>query len=220
MRADLIFSETKFLIEKFYKVFSHPTTKILHFPNCRNENDYSLDFSRKYNPKKMLFVGTISEAKGVDLLLKVQKELPDIEIDYYGMIEDASYTSRIGDSYCGIFQPGEFRKILKEHSFLLLPTQWYGEGYPGVVVEAFACGLPVIASHFRAIPELVIDGENGFLVNISNEEALIKLMSSNMLKNLSQESYSDMCKNARQFFLQQLNSDINHHKFFSALEDL
>src|SRR5207253_4200048 len=45
---------------------------------------------------------------------------------------------------------------------LLVPSRWY-EGAPRVVLEAYAAGVPVLASRIGALPELVEDGESGLL---------------------------------------------------------
>ena len=54
--------------------------------------------------------------------------------------------------------------LLAEHDVLVFPSYHRREGMPGVVLEAMQAGLPVITTRWRAIPELVEDGENGVLV--------------------------------------------------------
>ncbi len=51
------------------------------------------------------------------------------------------------------------------------------EGMPMVILEAFACGIPVIASRVGGIPEIITDGRNGFLVETSTEpESIAKMI--------------------------------------------
>jgi glycosyltransferase involved in cell wall biosynthesis len=52
-----------------------------------------------------------------------------------------------------------------EYVVLLLPTYHASVGYPAVVLEAYAAGIPVISTRWRSIPEIVIDGETGLLVS-------------------------------------------------------
>lgn len=58
----------------------------------------------------------------------------------------------------------------KAHVFVL-PT-YYGEGLPKVLLEAAACGKPLVATDWRGCREIVQDGENGLLVPVKNAYAL------------------------------------------------
>ena len=60
--------------------------------------------------------------------------------------------------------PEEVPRVLSEHDLLLFPSYYPGEGHPGVILEAFQCGLPVIAAKWQAVPEIVEHGKNGLLV--------------------------------------------------------
>ncbi len=51
---------------------------------------------------------------------------------------------------------------MKEASFLVFPSQWY-EGFPMTMIEAFACGLPVLGSRLGAMAEVIEPGRNGWL---------------------------------------------------------
>lgn len=65
---------------------------------------------------------------------------------------------------------------LSRYDVLVLPTKWHSEGYPGVIIEAMSLGLPVIATRFRAIPELVEDRANGLLCTPGDIESLAGCM--------------------------------------------
>jgi glycosyltransferase involved in cell wall biosynthesis len=58
--------------------------------------------------------------------------------------------------------PQEVLALMQGASFLVFPSEWY-EGLPMALIEAFACGLPVVASRLGAIVELVDDGHTGLL---------------------------------------------------------
>jgi len=66
--------------------------------------------------------------------------------------------------------PDEVPRFLQGADFLILPS--HSEGLPQVVVEAMHCGLPVVATNVGGIPEAVIDGRTGLLVEARDTEAL------------------------------------------------
>ena len=75
--------------------------------------------------------------------------------------------------YCEIAGPvDDVEKIrsLREAKVFLLPS--YAEGHPAVILEAMAVGLPVISTDVGAIPEVVDDGINGFIIKPGDVEAL------------------------------------------------
>ena len=59
---------------------------------------------------------------------------------------------------------------------MLFPTFWKGEGFPGVIIDAFVSGLPVIASDWNMNAEVVVDGENGFVIKANCVDALMDKM--------------------------------------------
>ncbi len=69
------------------------------------------------------------------------------------------------------------KQLLRSHIFLLPAiTAKNGdeEGIPNALKEAMACGLPVISTHHSGIPELVIDGVSGYLVEQRKVEAIVQ----------------------------------------------
>jgi glycosyltransferase involved in cell wall biosynthesis len=65
---------------------------------------------------------------------------------------------------------------------LVVPSRWY-ENAPGVIFEAFAAKMPVVATNLKGMSEFVKHGENGLLFELENPQDL-----SRQLRRLSQES--------------------------------
>lgn len=95
--------------------------------------------------------------------------------------------------YRGVVEPENVPKVLS-NLLLLLLTSW-GEGYPGIIIEAFSVGLPVLASRAGGIPEMVIDGYNGILVDIKDPKSII-----DGLRRFEQMDYEQLCHNAMKSF--------------------
>ena len=74
----------------------------------------------------------------------------------------------------GRVAPEEVPQFLQAADFLVLPS--YSEGMPQAVLEAMNCGLPVVATRVGGVPEAVIDGETGLLIEPRNAGQLRKAM--------------------------------------------
>lgn len=170
-------------------------TAVIH--NCCTPPSQSnaITSSSERRPPVAGFLGTVSEAKGVDLLLSSANELlqaGQLEIHIAGH-GDAEFTSQLQKRhnknvlFLG-FQPADifFQKI----DFLVVPSRW-NDTLPTVILEAFARGIPVVGSRRGGIPELIADGKNGILFDPNEPRELQKILfqlSNNceLLQNLKQ----------------------------------
>ena len=69
---------------------------------------------------------------------------------------------------------------------MILPTYHVGEGYPGIIIEAFSIGMPVISTYWNSIPELISHNKNGLLVPIKDLDSLVNSISFYNQKNYKQ----------------------------------
>lgn len=74
--------------------------------------------------------------------------------------------------YRGILKDEQGLDCLAAYYMMIFPTFYPGEGFPTAVCESFMTGLPVIASNWRFNPELVQEGETGYLFEVHNVEEL------------------------------------------------
>lgn len=132
--------------------------------------------------RRFVFLGDVDSKKGVRELLAASEGLPDgVSVSVFGPlgsdVTQLDFAGRGHVSYRGRVSPDDVHRVLSEHDALVLPSHHHGEGYPGVILEAYAAGLPVVSTKWRAIPELVDDGVTGLLVPPYEVEALRVAMS-------------------------------------------
>jgi glycosyltransferase involved in cell wall biosynthesis len=75
-------------------------------------------------------------------------------------------------------------KLSKKYDLLIFPTVWAKEGNPGVFIDAFCSGLPVVCSDWMDLKEFIKNGKNGILIKPNNFEDLYNVLSE-VYKNLN-----------------------------------
>jgi glycosyltransferase involved in cell wall biosynthesis len=139
-----------------------PAERIVVKPNFIDAPPVSLDLPRS----GALFVGRLSKEKGIGAIADAFRSLRSARasLDVIGDGPDAALLSGIeGVRLRGPGSPDQVYDAMARAAYLLMPSIWY-ENFPRVLVEAFACGLPVITSRLGAMAELVEDGLTGLLV--------------------------------------------------------
>ena len=153
------------------------------FPNCRNKilNPPLADMKQEAD-LKCVFFSRIEYQKGVDLILKIAKETPDIRYYFYGPIAheyENEFENAISDNknvyYKGVFRGNneDIYNELKKYDILLFPTRWKNEGVPGILVEAKMAGLAIIASNQSYNAEIVKDGVEGIILKETSASNLL-----------------------------------------------
>lgn len=174
-KVDLFFAVSEFSREKFITLGLAPE-KVLVKPNFLPSDP---GFGH-HSGRQALFVGRLSREKGVQTLLDawaMDPGLPDLWIVGDGPLrwlveERAGQDHRIRT--LGYSNHCRVQEIQKESAFLILPSECY-ENFPLSLVEAFAVGLPVLASRIGAIPGIVQDGKTGRLFEAGKAEDLARL---------------------------------------------
>jgi glycosyltransferase involved in cell wall biosynthesis len=121
--------------------------------------------SRPQQSREVLFVGRLSPEKGIETLLRAWK-LAQWQLAVIGDGPLADLVSRHatkGDGrlrYEGYLRQEEVNRAMRRAALLVMPSEWY-EGFPLTIVEAFASGLPVVASRLGSMAEIVEDGRTG-----------------------------------------------------------
>jgi glycosyltransferase involved in cell wall biosynthesis len=120
-----------------------------------------------------LFVGRLSEEKGIATLAEAWRRLPDIPLRIAGDGPLNQTKWPAGVTWLGHQSRDEVIGLMKNAAVLVFPSVCY-ECAPLTILEAFACGLPVIASDVGSVPEFVADGRNGFLFRPGDADDLAR----------------------------------------------
>jgi glycosyltransferase involved in cell wall biosynthesis len=121
--------------------------------------------------KGALFVGRLSPEKGTRVLAAAVA-IRNSSIDVVGTgPEEKVLATMPGINLLGWQPPEKVYARMQRASCLILPSVCY-ENFPRTIVEAFACGTPVIASRLGALAEIVEDGHNGLLFEPGNPDDL------------------------------------------------
>lgn len=125
-----------------------------------------------------LFVGRVSDEKGVDLFCKAISKVQQIYKIQGIVIGDGPCLNELQSKYetiqfAGWKKAEEVYSYLNQARCLVMPSKWY-EGAPLTIVEALSANLPCIVSDCTSATELIIDGENGFVFKTNNENSLVQ----------------------------------------------
>lgn len=130
-----------------------------------NKEEGFFVFTGRIVPEKGLHVA-VRIAKKQNLNLKIAGPLPNDQINYFNKKIKPYLSKKI--EYLGVLDQISLRNIIRMAAGLLMPIQWE-EPFGLVVVEAMALGTPVIAFARGSVPELIVEGKTGFLVNTEHE---------------------------------------------------
>jgi glycosyltransferase involved in cell wall biosynthesis len=159
--VDLYIALTNFAKEKFI-AGGLPKDRIVVKPNFVEHDPGLGDHEGGY----ALFVGRLSKEKGLDTLIEAWRLLGDtpvLKIVGDGPLRSLADNAPPNIQWLGREPKARVFALMRDASALVFPSVVY-EGFPLTIVEAFATGLPVIASRLGSMSEIVNDGETGILV--------------------------------------------------------
>jgi glycosyltransferase involved in cell wall biosynthesis len=176
-KVDAFLCPSEFIMEVMKRSGIGPG-KLFHVPHF-------IDLAR-YEPSyggsaSFLYAGRLSEEKGLNVLLEAKRRVKGFKLLVAGdgelrekLERDVSNDSDV--TFMGFLPRERLAEVWRGAAFTVVPSVCY-ENFPYAILESFAFGKPVIATRIGGMPELVRDGENGFLVEPGNAEELAEKIS-------------------------------------------
>lgn len=184
-----IFPESVAMVKSLNSSGLQNVTQVPNFKAIPN-----VTIKRAYEVIDFVFLSRILPSKGTDLILEATEKLNKsgfqnkFSITFYGSFDEefnkgyeALFKTKIKTitniKYKGFLKLKTLSnyKILAQYNAMLFPTFWKGEGYPGVLIDAFIAHLPVIASDWNHNTEIV-NAKNGIVIPSKNVAALTDAM--------------------------------------------
>jgi glycosyltransferase involved in cell wall biosynthesis len=111
-----------------------------------------------------------------------------------------------GVEYLGSQPKERVASLMREARLLIIPSLWY-EGFPMIVVEAYAVGLPIIASSLGGLSSLITHGRTGRLFQAGNSDDLCRQVE---WVHANRDELSRMRIEARQEFQEKYTAQQNY----------
>lgn len=164
-----------------------------------------------------LFVGRLSTEKGIETLLEAARQTPDVQIKVAGSGPEAHRLEEAGPGVqaLGALDGEAVRTQMASSAALVLPSIWY-ENFPRTLVEALACGLPIIASRIGALADLVEDGVTGLLFEPGNATDLAAKIG---WARDNPDALRAMGRRARESYEEKFTAARNYAQLLSIYED-
>ena len=207
-----------------YKI-KHSQINVVH--NSVDTEVYAPDKSINNDRDIVLFTGRMIAAKGMPFLIKampfVIKEYPDVSFQFIGS-GDSLYENILKNmkipkenySFLGyLCDRADLIKYYQSASVFLAPSLY--ENLPIRILEAMACGLPIIASNVSAIPEAVHHFVHGILTRPGSVEDIVTAICTILGDS---DLRKKMGENSRRMILNNFDSKVNAKKTVSIYESL
>jgi glycosyltransferase involved in cell wall biosynthesis len=185
--VDIVICPSHFLMNKFkeYGFDMRKAEYLLYGIKQPSPEQRQMAIQKRQDGKlRVGYIGQIKIHKGVELITNAVMPLLDADYsltlnlwgtkkgaDDYGSELEAQTAGYEGIKWSGAYNADQLWDVLSEFDVLVVPSRWY-ENSPTVILEAFAMGIPVIATRLGSMPELVKHEECGLLFEKDNTEDL------------------------------------------------
>lgn len=178
-KVTYMLAETNAFVDWLVNEAGLSTGTVVWVPNLLPDGTFRESYAKKHFTGDCIFVGQVKREKGIFDIIEALRGRSDLSCDFYGQLVDRDRELFLGKvaeldnvRYEGVIEPGVVSDIISRYGALLLPTYHGGEGYPAVILEAFAAGVPVVTTEWLSIPEIVEDGVKGVLVPVKSPEKI------------------------------------------------
>jgi glycosyltransferase involved in cell wall biosynthesis len=167
-----------------------------------------------------LYFGRLSHEKGLVTLINAFNALPDLRLKIVGEGPMESSLREIAGKnieFCG-YQSGDIlRTTIRDSKAIVVPSEWY-ENNPMTIIEAYTAGIPVIGAKIGGIPEIIDEGQTGYIFEPGNVEQLIGAIL--QATQLSDADYTTMSNAARKFAAENFSEERSYDNIINLYNSI
>ena len=173
-----------------------------------------------FQGRHVLYAGTLQPYKGIATLLEAWGSrfwpMP-LKIVGTGPLEQELRSLGVGNiEWLGQRSQGEVLSLMKDALCVVVPSECY-ENFPRVIIEACACGVPVVASRLGAMAELIQDGQAGLLFESGQPDKLASAIG----RLVSEPALAaQMGLAARRLFEERYTASVNYDQLLHAYQQV
>lgn len=194
--------------------------------NAVDANNFEIRCDLKDRKKSVGYIGNLIDGKGVmkffDAAKLILEQREDIKFLIVGdgplfnsmksVLERDDLQNKI--KLMGWTPHNEVPDYLNKLRLLVLPS--YSEGLPMIILEAMACGTPVLATPVGGVPDLIKDGRTGFILENNSSECIRK----NVIRALNHPRLDEIIINARRVIEQEYTYEVAVERYRRILEKI
>lgn len=215
---DRVITPSMFYRQKFME-WGWPERQLVYIPNYIDTRAYA---SRPEPGEYFLYFGRLSFEKGISTLIRAAAKAR-IKLRVAGVgPEQTGLQSLAGEvggdiEFLGFVDGRPLRELICNARAIILPSEWY-ENAPMCILEAHACGKPVIGARIGGIPEMIVAGETGALFQSGNVEELVDLL--RQFADMPESRLLDMGKAARTHVCRKFTAQRYQQEMLTVYSDL
>jgi len=205
-------------------IFGLPKNKMnMIYNGVIEKNTVHVDSAINCDPSKinLLFVGRLDRQKGLDIFLRVYDRILVDSIHLYvigeGVLDNQHVQSDRKTTYLGWIKNEIIDQYYQMCDAVIMPSRW--EGFGLTAVEGMRNAKPIIVSNQGALPELVKNGQNGYVFDINDEMDL-----ESILIKLQKDELKAMGQRARKIYEEKFMADQmrikTYHLYKKILQDI
>lgn len=211
-KIDYIITPSKFYKDKFIEFGVNPD-KVSHIPNFLDTKE--VEYDKLDNQDYFLYFGRLSEEKGIMTLIKAMNAInATLKVVGTGPLKEEIDNNIKNNNLKNIevlgFKSGkELNTLVANAKAVVLPSEWYENG-PYSAIESLRLKRPLIGSDLGGIPELIDEGENGYVFKHGDVEDLNEKLKK--IENLSEDELKVLQDNAYNAFLNNYSENLHYRK--------
>ncbi|WP_425332013.1 glycosyltransferase family 4 protein [Pararhizobium polonicum] len=201
---DRLVVPSRFYIDKLAE-WGWPREKMVYIPNFVDAEAFDTGWTEG---DYFVFAGRLAPEKGIDTLLRAaalsrQKLVIAGTGPEEAALKELAQTLGVDAVFAGYLSGKALHRLIGEAKALVLPSEWY-ENAPISVLEAYALGTPVIGARIGGIPEMIHEGETGFMAAPADAQGLADALAA--MDARSPEARRNMGSTARQWISVEFSS--------------